>query len=200
MGPTNYAAGPGHKSWDFIKLVKDWALQAWRWGRGRAKREQTAFTHKQLHSNGKQAKGLKRSAFESCRISFMLQLGALCCLLGSGEGGTFKETHPDYGFIQQPTPLPTSGPKTHLGPCVNSFVRQGFDTRHLSRGASQVVLVVKNPPASDGDVRDAGSISGLGRSPRGGHGNPPQYSCLENPMHRGAWRAIFHGVTRVGHD
>ena len=42
---------------------------------------------------------------------------------------------------------------------------------------------------------DLGSIPGLGRCPRGGHGNPLQYSCLENPMDRGAWRATVHGVT-----
>ena len=46
----------------------------------------------------------------------------------------------------------------------------------------------------------SGSIPGLGRSPGGGHGNPLQYSCLENPMNRGAWQATLHGVTRVGHD
>ena len=51
-------------------------------------------------------------------------------------------------------------------------------------GASQVALVVKNPPASAGDVRDAGSVPGLGRFPGGGHDNPLQYSCLENPMDR----------------
>ena len=53
--------------------------------------------------------------------------------------------------------------------------------------ASQVVLVVKNLPANAGHVRDMGSIPGLGRSPGGRHGNPLQYSCLENPMDRGAW-------------
>ena len=47
--------------------------------------------------------------------------------------------------------------------------------------ASQVVLVVKNPPANAGDLRDINSIPGSGRSPEGGHGNPLQYSCLENP-------------------
>ena len=56
--------------------------------------------------------------------------------------------------------------------------------------------MVKNPPVSAGDVRDAGSISGLERSPGGGLGNPPQYSCLENPMERGAWWAIVHGVAK----
>ena len=44
-----------------------------------------------------------------------------------------------------------------------------------------MVLVVKNPPANAGDIRDTGSVPGLGRSPEGGHGNPLQYSCLENP-------------------
>ena len=52
--------------------------------------------------------------------------------------------------------------------------------------ASQVALVVKNPPANAGDIRDVGSIPGSGRSPGGGLGNPLQYSCLENPMDRGA--------------
>ena len=50
---------------------------------------------------------------------------------------------------------------------------------------SQVALVVKNPPANAGDIRDAGPIPGSGRSPGGGHGSPLQYSCLENPMDRG---------------
>ena len=55
--------------------------------------------------------------------------------------------------------------------------------------ASQVALMVNNPPANAGDIRDTGSIHGWGRSPREGHGNPLQYSCLENPMDRGIWRA-----------
>ena len=50
----------------------------------------------------------------------------------------------------------------------------------------------KNPPANSGNIRDTGSIPGSGRSPGGGHGNPLQYSCLENPMDRGAWRATVH--------
>ena len=60
--------------------------------------------------------------------------------------------------------------------------------------ASHVVLVVKNPPASAEDVRDMGSIPGSGRSPEGGYGNPLQYSCLENPMDRGAGQATVHRV------
>ena len=56
--------------------------------------------------------------------------------------------------------------------------------------------VVKNPPANVGDVRDAGWILGLGKSPGGGHGNLLQYSCRENPMDRGAWRATVHGAAQ----
>ena len=59
--------------------------------------------------------------------------------------------------------------------------------------------MVKNLPANAGDIRDVGLIPGLGRSPGGGYGNPLQYSCLENPMDRGAWQARVHGVARVGH-
>ena len=69
-----------------------------------------------------------------------------------------------------------------------------------SMRASQVALVVKNPPANAGDARDMGLIPGLGGSPRERNGNPLQYPCLENPMDRGAWQTTVHGVTRVGHD
>ena len=54
--------------------------------------------------------------------------------------------------------------------------------------------MVKKPPASAGDVRDVGSIPGLGRSPGGGHGNPLQYSYQENLMNRGAWWSTVHGT------
>ena len=57
---------------------------------------------------------------------------------------------------------------------------------HRSPRASQVALVAKNPSANAGDKRDVGLIPRVGRSPGGGHGNPLQYSCLENPMDRGA--------------
>ena len=60
--------------------------------------------------------------------------------------------------------------------------------------------MVKNLPANAGDARDTGFISESGRSPGGGNGNPLQYSCLENPMNKGAWRATVSGVARVGHD
>ena len=56
--------------------------------------------------------------------------------------------------------------------------------------------MVKNPPGNVGDTGDMGLISGLGRSPGGGHGNPLQYSCLENPMDRGTWWATVHKVAK----
>ena len=62
-------------------------------------------------------------------------------------------------------------------------------------GISQVVLVMKNPPANVGDIRGVGLIPGLGRSPGAGHGKLLQYSCLENRMDSGAWWATVHRVT-----
>ena len=59
-----------------------------------------------------------------------------------------------------------------------------------------MVLVVKNLPVNAGDVRVAGSTPESGQSSRGGHGNPLQCSCLENPMDRGDWRATVHRVTK----
>ena len=63
------------------------------------------------------------------------------------------------------------------------------------QGISQV-LVVKNLLANAGNIRDTGSIPELGRSPGGGHANPLQYSCLENPKDRGAWQAIVHDIEK----
>ena len=70
----------------------------------------------------------------------------------------------------------------------------------LPQWTLQVLLVAKKKkkkkPASAGDINDAGSMPGLGRSPGEGNGNPLQYSCLEKPMDRGAWQATVHGVTK----
>jgi len=60
--------------------------------------------------------------------------------------------------------------------------------------------VVKYLPANAGDIRDMGSIPGLGRSPGEGHGNPLQYSFLENLMDRKVWRATVHGIARIRYD
>ena len=56
--------------------------------------------------------------------------------------------------------------------------------------------VIKNPLANAGDKRDAGLTPGSGRSPGGGNGSPPQYSCLENSMDRGAWQVTVHGAAK----
>ena len=56
--------------------------------------------------------------------------------------------------------------------------------------------MVKNPPANAGNIRDVGSVPGWGRSPGGGHDNPLQYSCLENPKDRGAWWTTGHRVEK----
>ena len=66
-------------------------------------------------------------------------------------------------------------------------------TTHYILGASLLPLLVKNPPAKE---EDTGSIPRSGRSPGGGHGNPLQYSCLENPMDRGVWWATVHRVIK----
>ena len=60
--------------------------------------------------------------------------------------------------------------------------------------AFQVALVVKNPLANAGDIRDVSLIPGSGRSPGGGHNNSLKYSCLENPMDRETWQATVHGM------
>ena len=79
--------------------------------------------------------------------------------------------------------------------CLNILLK------HVSSSsASQVILVVKNPSAIAGDIWDAGLIPGSGRSPGGGHGNPLKYSCLENPMDRGAWWTTVYGSQRVRHN
>ena len=63
--------------------------------------------------------------------------------------------------------------------------------------ASQVALVVKNPPANAGD---AGSVPGSGRFPGGGNGNPLQYTCSQNPMDEGAWQATVHKAAKSQSD
>ena len=71
-----------------------------------------------------------------------------------------------------------------------------FLTTLLNIWASQVALLVKNPPTNAGDTRDGVSLPGLGRSTGVGNGNPLQYSCLENSMDRGSWWATVHGATK----
>ena len=68
-----------------------------------------------------------------------------------------------------------------------------FKHRSILARASQVT---KNPPANSGEAGEAGSIPRWGRSPAAGNGNPLQYSCLKNPMDRGAWCVTVHGVAK----
>ena len=74
--------------------------------------------------------------------------------------------------------------------------RTNMGKKNKKWNASQVALVVNNPPPSTGDIRDAVLILGLGRSSGRGHGNPLQYSCLEDSMERGAWQATVQGVAK----
>ena len=78
---------------------------------------------------------------------------------------------------------------------VTSYGRVNQKLHFLTYKASQVALVVKNPPANSGDTGDSDSIPGLGISHGEGNGNPLQYSCLENSRDRGGWQATVHGVT-----
>ena len=79
---------------------------------------------------------------------------------------------------------------------VTFVVFLSLNTEHRAWWSSLVVLEVKNLPVGAGDsVRDLGSIPGLGGSPGGGHGNPLQYSCLENLVDRGAWWATVPGAS-----
>ena len=70
----------------------------------------------------------------------------------------------------------------------------------IQKGGFPGDSAIKNMPANTGDIRDVGLIPGSGRVPEGGHGNPLQYSCLENPKDRRAWWATVHIEERVGHD
>ena len=71
-----------------------------------------------------------------------------------------------------------------------------FELDTVNIWASQVALVVKNPPANAGGVRDEGLIPGSGRYPGEGNGTPLQYSCLENPTNKGAWWAVVCGIAK----
>ena len=76
------------------------------------------------------------------------------------------------------------------------MIKPPFQGLASNTGDFQVVLVGKNPAARTGDIKNTDLIPGSGRSSGGQHGNPLQYSCLENPMDRGAWQAAVHGVTK----
>ena len=99
------------------------------------------------------------------------------------------------GLPQGPLPLCLNiKPKCLCsGPCPPVGGRKKeINTASPKGWASQVALVVKNPSANRGNIRDASSIPGLARLPGGGHGNPPQYACLGNPMDKEAWQTTVH--------
>ena len=81
-----------------------------------------------------------------------------------------------------------------------THTRGEWDLLRLRGMTSQVALVVKSPPAKAGDLRDADSIPGSGRSPGGRHGNPFHYSCLRHPVDRGAWWATVYSSESVSHS
>ena len=121
------------------------------------------------------------------------QSAAEHCHPGSGCS---TPAEPSWCCMEQSWPDPTEL-------CTNcrlmSEINDCFYFTPLSLGLrlpTQVALVLKNQPANVGDITDEGSIPASGRSPGGGHGNPLQYSCLENPMDRGAWWATVHRVAR----
>ena len=86
----------------------------------------------------------------------------------------------------------------HVLRTVTRFLGGHLGHRSDFLWASQVALMVKNPPANARELTDLGLILGLGRSPGGRHGNPLQYSCLENSMDRGAWQATVHEIAKSG--
>ena len=79
---------------------------------------------------------------------------------------------------------------------TNEIKSQNINKQSILVWTSQVALAVKNAAVNAGEARDGGSIPGLRRSPGGGNGNPLQYSCLENLMDRGAWRATVHSAAK----
>ena len=83
-----------------------------------------------------------------------------------------------------------------LPSCSPDYLNNSFNCYLHRFRASQVELMVKNSPVHAEDLRDMGSIPGLGRSLGGGQGNPLQYLCLENPIDRGVWWATAHRVAK----
>ena len=114
----------------------------------------------------------------TCNVGDLGSISGLERSPGEGKGHTLQ-----YSGLENPVA------------CIVCGVAESDTTELLSLSRSFFGgSVVKNPPASAGAAGDTGFISGSGRSPGGGHGNPLQYSCLENPMDRGAWWATVHGV------
>ena len=119
------------------------------------------------------------------------------CLLGLLPNWSLKAKCSCRQATRPPTEAISSEEAPNIRPCLEMpcSVQQALLSTY---SIYQVVLVVKNPPVNVEDVRDMGLIPGSGRSSGGGYGSPVQYSCLENPMDRGAW--LFIGSQSFGHD
>ena len=115
----------------------------------------------------------------------------------SGCGGTADTEELVYkGLMVNYILIFNCGKQRHPYLCVvEGLTVLSFLYSDTRLGASQVALVVKNPPSNSGDARDTGLIPGLGISPGEKNGNPLQYSCLENLMDKGAWWAVVQGVS-----
>ena len=101
-------------------------------------------------------------------------------------------SHMLYGIAKKCLKIKNKNFKTH----VSNKTKQYFNPFKAYSWASQVALGVKNSPANAGDIRNTGSVPASGRPPGGGHSNPFQHSCLENPIDRAAWWATVHGVKK----
>ena len=108
---------------------------------------------------------------------------------GEGNGNPLQDS-----FLENPTDR--GAWRAAVPGAAQSDTTEPLNHHHRTLKRASQVALVQDPPASAGDTGDAGSIPGSGRSPGGGHDNPPQCSCLENPMDKGDWWAAIHGITK----
>ena len=148
-----------------------------------------SMKHKKTHRNGEKTCGYETGRWKGKEWEFGISRGKLVYIGWINNNVLLCSTE---NYIQYPV-INHNRKEYENYVCVCVCVRMCVCT-------SQVALVVKCPPANAGDVRDTVSIPASGRSPGGGHGNPLQYSCLENPMDRVAWQAKSMGSQRVGHN
>ena len=120
-------------------------------------------------------------------VPFLLKIPSLCLFVVNNASRPLTTTAL-FSF-------PIIGPfaECDINGIIYSLLCWASSIQYSASGSFPGGKLVKNPPAN---VSDLGSIPGLGRSPGGGHSNPFQYSCLENPMDRGAWRAKIQSVTK----
>ena len=145
------------------------------------------------------------------KIPWMEEPGRLQSVGSLGVGYDWATSLSLFTFMHwrrkwQPTPVFLPGESQRRGSLMGCRLwgrRVRHDWSDLAEaaakctiGACHVALQIRNLPAKARDIRDSGSILGSGRTPGSGHGNPLQYYCLENPMDRGAWWAIVHGVAK----